>query len=75
VSKKLCHLNIREIAIRDVKHVPGHSNIADLLTKEFKSDSVFRQLAFMILSVRDPGGCYVESGISPCSLVPAAAAA
>jgi hypothetical protein len=44
ISKKLRHLNIREMAVRDaveakkvdIKHVPGHSNISDLMTKEFK---------------------------------------
>jgi hypothetical protein len=71
VSKKLHYLNIREMAIRDaheakivdIKHVPGHSNIADLMTKEFKGNDTFRKLAFQLLSVRDPGGCYVESEI------------
>jgi hypothetical protein len=71
ISKKLRHLNIREMAVRDaleakmvdIKHVPGHSNIADLMTKEFKGNDTFRTLAFQLLSTRDKGGCYVESGI------------
>ena len=84
ISKKLRHINIREVAVRDaasaklvdVQHVPGHSNIADLFTKEFKSDDTFRHLAFQLLSVRDSGACYVESGIQELIAVePAAAAA
>jgi hypothetical protein len=72
VSKKLRHLNIREIAVRDaqsakmvdISHVPGHSNISDLMTKEFKSNETFRHLTFQLLSIRDSGVFYVESGIS-----------
>jgi hypothetical protein len=83
ISKKLRHINIREVAVRDaaaanlidVQHVPGHSNIADIFTKEFKSDDTFRHLAFQLLSVRDPGGCYVESGIQVLEAVELAAAA
>jgi hypothetical protein len=83
ISKKLRHINIREIAVRDaaaanlvdVQHVPGHSNIADIFTKEFKSDDTFRHLAFQLLSVRDSGGCYVESGILVLDAVELAAAA
>jgi hypothetical protein len=61
----------------DISHVPGHSNISDLMTKEFKSNETFRHLAFQLLSVRDSGGCYVESGITLLteSLEEAAAAA
>jgi hypothetical protein len=66
VSKKLRHLNIRELAFRDshsrgdadIKHIPGHSNIADLFTKEMKSSTeTFRSLCQLILSPRDLGGC------------------
>jgi hypothetical protein len=49
ISKKLRHLNIQEIPVRDaqnakmvdIHHVPGHSNISDLMTKEFKSNETF----------------------------------
>jgi hypothetical protein len=50
VSKKLCRLNIREIAVRDawnsgvvhIMHVPpGHSNVANLFTKEHKCAESF----------------------------------
>jgi hypothetical protein len=84
ISKKLRHLNIREIAVRDgqalklvdIRHVPGHSNIADFFTKEFKPDDTFCKLSFQLLSVRDSGACYVESGIHLTdALEPGAAAA
>jgi hypothetical protein len=60
ISKKMRHLNIRECAVRNaqashevaVATIPGHSNIADLFTKEIKSDSVFRKLVDFILSPR-----------------------
>ena len=58
ISKKMRHLNIRECAVRGaqqnqeitVETIPGHLNIADLFTKEFKSDSIFRKLVDFILS-------------------------
>jgi hypothetical protein len=64
ISKKMRHLNIRECAVRGaqqakeivVRMIPGHSNIADLFTKEFKSDSVFKNLVDFILSPRLLGG-------------------
>jgi hypothetical protein len=42
VSKKLRHLNICKVAVRDaqkagifhIRQVPGHSNVADIFTKE-----------------------------------------
>jgi hypothetical protein len=60
ISKKMRHLNIRECAVRGAQQnneiavdtIPGHSNIADLFTKEFKSDSIFRKLVDFILSPR-----------------------
>jgi hypothetical protein len=60
ISKKMRHLNIRECAVRGAQNlkeiavatIPGHSNIADLFTKEFKSDSVFQKLVDFILSPR-----------------------
>ena len=64
ISKKMRHLNIRECAVCGaqrageilVQMIPGHSNIADLFTKEFKSDSVFKNLVSLILSPRSSGG-------------------
>jgi hypothetical protein len=49
ISKKMRHLNIHECAVRGaqqakeivIQMIPGHSNISDLFTKEFKSASVF----------------------------------
>jgi hypothetical protein len=95
VSKKLRHLNIRKVAVRDaqkasivnIHHVPGHSNIADIFTKEHKSDAIFYELAFQLIRPRDllmkkcmdsgitqdPGGCWKESGI-PEFHIPATAA-
>jgi hypothetical protein len=87
VSKKLRHLNIREISVRDacnagyvdIKHIPGHSNVFDIFTKEHKSDETFTQLTFQLIRPRDlsnkwtdiktpptsnPGGCWKESGIT-----------
>jgi hypothetical protein len=69
ISKKMRHLNIRECAVRGaqkaeeiiVKMIPGHSNIADLFTKEFKSDSVYKKLVDFILSPRLLGG--VKGGL------------
>ena len=60
ISKKMRHLNIRECAVRGAQQnqeitvdtIPGHSNIADLFTKEFKSDSIFKKLVDFILSPR-----------------------
>jgi hypothetical protein len=84
VSKKLRHLNIREVAVRDaqkagivnIRHVPGHSNVADIFTKEHKSDAMFYELPFQLVRPRDlltkwmdsgiskdSGGCWKESGI------------
>jgi hypothetical protein len=95
VSKKLRHLNIREVAVRDaqkagivsISHVPGHSNVADIFTKEHKSDAMFYELAFQLVRPRDQltkwmdsgisrdsGGCWKESGIPEFHHIPAAAA-
>jgi hypothetical protein len=86
ILKKLCHLNIREISVLDaqnagyvdIKHLPGHSNVSDIFTKEHKSDETFTQLAFQLIRPRnlsnkwtdilttptsDLGGCWKESGI------------
>jgi hypothetical protein len=60
ISKKMWQLNIRECAVHgaqqnkeiEVATIPGHSNIADLFTKDFKSDSIFWKLVNFILSPR-----------------------
>ena len=57
VTKKLRHLNIREIAVMDsvrdkeirVFHIPGKENWADLLTKEDKDDQHFLGLQTAIV--------------------------
>jgi hypothetical protein len=56
ILKKICHLNIHECAVHGAQNtkeiaipmIPGHSNITDLFTKEFKSDSVFCKLVHFI---------------------------
>ena len=56
-TKGMRHVNIRENAIREARvlneisihHIPGVSNPADLFTKEFKSDTLFRTLRGLIL--------------------------
>lgn len=58
VSKKLRHLNIRELAVRgaeaagtiNISHIDGKINVADLLTKEMKDDAQFQQLAMVSTS-------------------------
>jgi hypothetical protein len=68
VSKKLRHLNIREISVRDarntgyvdIKHVPGHSNVSDIFTKEHKSANTFTQLAFQLIRPRDLSNTWTD---------------
>jgi hypothetical protein len=56
-TKGMRHVNIRENAVREARvlnevsihHIPGAHNPADLLTKEFKSDSTFRTLRNLTL--------------------------
>jgi hypothetical protein len=51
-TKGMCHLNIRENAVREaqlmqevfISHISGTCNPADIFTKEFKSDCTFRSL-------------------------------
>jgi hypothetical protein len=57
-TKGMCHLNIRENAVREaqqlqevsISHISGTCNPADIFTKEFKSDSIFRSLRDILLS-------------------------
>jgi hypothetical protein len=54
ILKKLRHLNICEVAIRDArrtgtvntKHVSSHSNVTNIFTYEHKLDTTFYKLAF-----------------------------
>ena len=57
-SKGMRHVNIRENCIREaihehnevaVVHIAGASNPADIFTKEFKSDAIFRTLRGLFL--------------------------
>ena len=60
ITKKLRHLNIREIAVRDavasgpirLGHVSGPLNLADAFTKEMKDDKHFLQLRAPLMSPR-----------------------
>jgi hypothetical protein len=53
LSKRLRHMNIREVGVRDsirlksttVHHIPGAHNVADIFTKEHKSSTLFASLA------------------------------
>jgi hypothetical protein len=60
----------------DIKHVPGHSNVYDIFSKEHKSTASFTQLAFQLIrphdlsntwtdlssgTTSDPGECWKES--------------
>jgi hypothetical protein len=72
VSKKLRHLNIREVAVQDaqkagivhIQHVPGHSsNVTDIFTK----DAMFYKLAFQLVRLRDLLTKWMDSGISRIS--------
>jgi len=56
-TKGMRHYNIRENAVREaqqlqevfVSHVNGKCNPADIFTKEFKSDSIFRAIRALLL--------------------------
>jgi hypothetical protein len=56
VSKKLRHINMRELGVRlaqqqgdvDIQHIDGKKNIADLFTKEIKDSHHFQEMAFTI---------------------------
>jgi hypothetical protein len=72
VLKRLLHLDIREVAVRDAQkagivnilHVPGHSNVATIFRKEHKSDAIFYELAFQLIRPRDLLMKWMESGIT-----------
>jgi hypothetical protein len=66
-TKGMRHYNIRENAVREaineyhevsVHHIGGKVNPADLLTKEHKSDEIFRTLRDAFMSRRSSGGCW-----------------
>ena len=60
LSKKLRHLNIREVCVRDcvrlsettTHHIPGVFNVADIFTKEHKSAPLFSDLASQLIFPR-----------------------
>lgn len=60
LSKRLRHMNIRELGVRDsirldhtcVGHIPGHSNVSDIFTKEHKSTVTFTHLASQLIFPR-----------------------
>jgi hypothetical protein len=57
LSKRLRHMNIREVGIRDsirlqrmtVHHIPGAFNVADIFTKEHKSRVTFAHLSNQLI--------------------------
>jgi hypothetical protein len=60
VSRKLRHINMRELSVRlaqrdnqvSIRHIPGKHNISDLLTKEIKDPTHYRNMAFTMTSPR-----------------------
>jgi hypothetical protein len=60
LSKRLRHMNIREVGVRDsirlkstvVHHIPGEHNVADIFTKEHKSSVTFCNLAAQLIFPR-----------------------
>jgi hypothetical protein len=61
ITKKLRHVNLREVAIRDslrdgaivLGHIPGKLNPSDLFTKEMKDATHFALLPSALMSQRD----------------------
>ena len=70
--KGLRHYNIRENMVREqvqdgavvVSHVDGKCNPSDLLTKEHKSDAIFREIRDSFMSPRTAGGCHSDQRAS-----------
>jgi hypothetical protein len=60
LSKRLRHMNIREVGVRDsirlkrtnIFHIPGVHNVADIFTKEHKSSATFTNLASQLIFPR-----------------------
>ncbi|MGL4351401.1 MAG: Ty1/Copia family ribonuclease HI, partial [Plesiomonas shigelloides] len=60
ITKKMRHINIREVAVRDavkfneitIGHIPGPLNPADAFTKEMRNDAHFRDLRACLMSPR-----------------------
>jgi hypothetical protein len=56
VSKKLRHINMRELSVQlyqrlgyvSVQHIEGKKNVADIFTKEIKDPAHFRSMAFTL---------------------------
>jgi hypothetical protein len=57
LSKRLCHMNIQEVGIRDgirlqhthIHHIPGSFDVADIFTKDYKSSVTFTQLSHQLI--------------------------
>jgi hypothetical protein len=73
-TKGMRHYNVRKNAVREaineykevsVQHVGVKVNLADLFTKEHKSDEIFRNLRASFMSRRSSGGCWYDS--TPCT--------
>jgi hypothetical protein len=72
VSKKIRHLNIHEVAVHNaqkagivnIHHVPGHLNVANIFTKEHKSDAIFYELEFQLIRPWDLLMKWMDSGIT-----------
>jgi hypothetical protein len=70
VSKKLRHLNMRELSVRlwqklglvEVRHISGKTNIADIFSKEIKDTQHFRNMAFTITTPRMIADWDAETG-------------
>jgi hypothetical protein len=72
VSKKLRHINMRELSVRlyqklgyvNVQHMEGRKNIADIFTKEIKDAKHFRSMAFTITPPRLLANWDLTTGIN-----------
>jgi hypothetical protein len=73
LSKRLRHMNIREVGVRDgirlkhtqVLHIPGVHNVADIFTKEHKSSATFAALASQLIFPRLNVGLFEEHDSPP----------
>jgi hypothetical protein len=54
----------QKAGIVNIHHVPGHSNVANIFTKEHKSDAIFYELAFQLIRPRDLFMKWMDSGIT-----------
>jgi hypothetical protein len=78
LSKRLRHMNIREVGVRDgirlkhtqCMHIPGEFNVADIFTKEHKSSTTFTQLASQLIFPRLNLGGLEEPECDTANLAP-----